>query len=152
MKMIRFNWHVWAGFLLSLIALASYPFIYLNWSITGDIPWINLALFVIAAALLFVGVRRGFASDRPHPTRSKIGASTLTMLSVLLLAIFVFSFFIASRWMPASRGAPQVGQKAPDFSLPDTNGKTVMLSELRSEPINGKAPKGVLLIFYRGYW
>jgi hypothetical protein len=152
MNLKKFNWQVWAGFLLSLIALASYPFIYLNWPITGDIPWVNLALFAIAAALLFAGVRRGFHSDRSHPTRSKIGASIMTMLSALLLAIFVFSFFIASRWLPASRGAPQVGQKAPDFSLPDTNGKTVMLSELRSEPINGKTPKGVLLIFYRGYW
>ena len=152
MNLKRSNWPVWAGFLLSLIALVTYPVFFLYWRIPGDFPWVNLVLFAIAAALLFVGIRRGFASDRTHPRRSKIGASILTMLSVLLLAMFVFSFFIASRWLPASRGAPQVGQQAPDFSLPDTNGKTVMLSDLRSEPINGKTPKGVLLIFYRGYW
>ena len=29
---------------------------------------------------------------------------------------------------------------------------TPLLAELRTSPINGKAPRGVLLIFYRGYW
>ncbi len=28
----------------------------------------------------------------------------------------------------------------------------VSLNELMTSPINGKAPRGVLLIFYRGYW
>jgi peroxiredoxin len=54
--------------------------------------------------------------------------------------------------MPAARGAPRVGQKAPEFALSDTNGKTVTLAELLSTPIKGKPAKGVLLIFYRGYW
>jgi hypothetical protein len=34
----------------------------------------------------------------------------------------------------------------------DTTGKSVALSELLTSPINGQAPKGVLLVFYRGYW
>ena len=45
-----------------------------------------------------------------------------------------------------------LGTQAPDFSLPDTSGKQVSLNELLTTPINGNAPKGVLLVFYRGYW
>ena len=52
----------------------------------------------------------------------------------------------------ASVGAPQVGQKAPDFTLSDTSNKPMSLAGLLTQPINGKSPKGVLLIFYRGYW
>jgi hypothetical protein len=28
----------------------------------------------------------------------------------------------------------------------------VSLGQLLSNPINGKAPRGLLLVFYRGYW
>jgi hypothetical protein len=150
MKMQRLNWPIWAGFLLTVIALISYPFVFVNWPVTRDFPWASLLLFGIAAALLLMGVRRAFAPERRR--RSKIAASILATLSVLILGLFIFSFFIASRWMPASHGAPQVAQKAPDFTLTDTNGKQVSLSELLTTPINGKAPKGALLIFYRGYW
>jgi hypothetical protein len=66
--------------------------------------------------------------------------------------MFVFGFFVFARWLPPSKGAPQVGQKAPEFLLMDTTGKSVSLGELLSTPINGNAPKGVLLVFYRGYW
>jgi peroxiredoxin len=69
-----------------------------------------------------------------------------------VIALFVFTIFIGGRWLPASKGAPQVGQRAPDFSMPDSSGKTVSLNELLTTPINGNAPKGVLLVFYRGYW
>jgi hypothetical protein len=150
MKMQRFNWPIWAGFLVSITALFTYPFVFVRWPVTRDFPWANLVLFGIALVLSFVGVRRAFAPDRRR--LSKIVAPIVATMSVLVLGLFVFSFFIASRWLPASQGAPQVGQKAPDFSLADTNGKSVSLSELRTSPINGKAPRGVLLIFYRGYW
>lgn len=150
MRSKRFNWPIWTGFLLSVFALLSYPFLFVNWPVTRDFPWANLLLFGIAAVLLFVGVRRAFSPDRRR--LSKIVAPILATFSVLVLGFFVFSFFIASRWLPASRGAPRVGQKAPDFTLADTNNKQVSLSGLLSEPINGKAAKGVLMIFYRGYW
>jgi AhpC/TSA family len=100
--------------------------------------------------LLFIGLRRAFSPDRGR--LSKIAAPIVATLSVAILALFIFVTFIESRRLPASRGAPQVGQKAPAFSLADTNGKTVSLSDLLASPINGKAPKGVLMIFYRGYW
>ena len=165
MKIQRFNWPIWVGFLLSVFAFLSYPFIFVGWPVTRDFPWANLLLFGIAAVLLFVGVRRAFAPERRRI--SKIAASFIAALSALVLGAFILTAFIAARWLPAAHGAPQVGQKAPDFTLADTNGKPVSLSDLLSSPINGKtgnagaparierearAPKGVLLIFYRGYW
>ncbi len=44
--------------------------------------------------------------------------------------------------------APRIGQPAPEFTLPDLNGKTISLAEF-------KGKKNVLLVFYRGwigYW
>jgi hypothetical protein len=152
-KSQRFNWQIWAGFLLSLAASISYPVIFMRWPITRDFPWVTLLLYVVAAALLVIGVRRAFASGRA--LKSKIAASILTALTVVIMGLFLFSTLIMSRWLPASKGAPQVGQKAPDFSLVDPNGKTVSLSELLSASTGGQQmskPKGVLLIFYRGYW
>lgn len=150
--MRRINWPLWGGFLLSLVAFFSYFAVFVWFPSTRDFPWANLVLFLLAGVLLFLGIRRGFAPDRPHPGRAKIGAVVLTAFSVLIIGFFIFAFFIAARWLPASTGAPHVGQKAPEFTLPDTSGKSVSLAELLSTPIDGKAPKGVLLIFYRGYW
>jgi xanthine/uracil permease len=148
--MKKFNWPIWLGFLLSLFALLSYPFIFVNWPVTRDFPWANLLLFAIAVVCLVVGLRRAFSPDRRRI--SKIVAPVVASLSILVLGLFLFSFFVASRWLPASRGAPQIGQKAPDFTLADTSNRQVSLSSLLSEPINGKPVKGLLMIFYRGYW
>jgi hypothetical protein len=109
-------------------------------------------LFVIAGVLLVIGLRRAFASDCPHRTRSRIVSSIFSLLSLAVFALFVFIIFVGGRWLPASKGAPQVGQRVPEFSLPDTSGKQVSLNDLLTTPIDGKAPKGVLLVFYRGYW
>jgi cytochrome oxidase Cu insertion factor (SCO1/SenC/PrrC family) len=39
----------------------------------------------------------------------------------------------------------KVGQPAPDFTLEDSDGKSVTLSDFRGK-------KSVVLVFYRGYW
>jgi peroxiredoxin len=52
----------------------------------------------------------------------------------------------ASKQIPASPDAARVGQLAPDFTLAGGDGKQVSLADL------AKTNKGVLLIFYRGYW
>jgi len=150
MKTRSFNWLVWAGFLLSLVAFVSYFFVFVRFPLTRDFPWASLLLFGVAAALLLVGLRRAFAPERR--LKSKVAGLVAVMLSVAIFGFFVFTTFIASRWMPAAQGAPQVGRKAPEFTLPDTDGRLVSLSELLSTPVNGRAPKGVLLVFYRGYW
>ena len=50
--------------------------------------------------------------------------------------------------MPAAAAAPRLGAKAPDFTLPDKEGKQVKLSEL----LEAEGTRWVLLVFYRGYW
>ena len=152
MNIRRINWPLWAGLLLTIAAFMSFFFIFVWFPITRDFPWANLVLFALAGVLLFMGLRRGFRSDRPHPTRSKIISVLVSAFSVLVIGLFAFAYFVGGRMLPASKGAPQVGQRAPDFTLPDTTGKQVSLNGLMTAPINGKAPRGVLLIFYRGYW
>jgi hypothetical protein len=152
MQVRKFNWPLWTGFLLSLFAFLSYFFLFVWFPSTRDFPWANLLLFAGALVLLLLGLRRGFSTERARPTRSKIVSSIVTALGGLVFAFFIFVVFVSGRWLPPSHGAPKVGQKAPDFSLADKTDKTVSLSELLSTPINGKAPRGVLLVFYRGWW
>jgi len=150
MEKPKFNWPIWAGLALTIFAFLSYPLLFVNWPATRDFPWANIALFVVAAFLLFVGIRRAFGPNRRR--LSRIFAGLVAGLSAIVFGMFILVAFIGSRWLPASTRAPQVSQKAPGFTLNDTNGKPVSLTELLLQPINSKPTKGVLLIFYRGYW
>lgn len=150
MRFRSLNWPLWLGFLLSLFVFISYPFIFAQWPVTRDFPWANLLLLVLAVALLFIGVRRAFSAGTSR--LAKISAAILTTLSVVVLGLFILTTFVMARWLPSSKGAPQVGQKAPAFSLASADGRQVALSHLLTEPVGGKTPKAVLLIFYRGYW
>lgn len=113
------------------------------------IPWINLILPALGALLLIIGLARAFGQSKIY--RGKIWGSIVTVLSVLLFAASVWGF-VQSRAVPRSAGAPQVGQRVPDFTLPDVNGQPVSLGQLFASPAGGAPPKAVLLIFYRGYW
>ena len=152
MKVRGFNWPLWLGFVLSIVAFITYFAVFVWFPFTRDFPWASLLIFLVAALFVLMGVRRGFSSGRPHPTLSKIVTSIVATLSALVLALFILTIFVAGRQLPASKGAPQVGQRAPDFTLPDTTGKQVSLAELLNSPTNGNPTKGVLLVFYRGYW
>lgn len=152
MNLRRFNWPLWVGLLLTLGGGFSFLWVFVWIPATRDFPWANLLIFLVAIVLLVIGIRRGFASDRRRPILSKILTSLVALFSFLLIALFIFSVFVFARWLPPSKGAPQVGQKAPEFTLQDTTGRQVSLTQLLSEPVNGAAPKSVLLVFYRGYW
>lgn len=150
MKTRSFNLPIWAGLLLSVAAFLSYFLLFVQFPLTRDFPWANMLLFAMSGALLWIGVRRAFKPGRR--LASKLSGLVALTLSLAIFGFFVFSTFIMARWLPASQGAPQVGQKAPEFNLSDSEGKQISLSELLSTPVEGKAPKGVLLVFYRGYW
>src|SRR5262245_48761107 len=125
------NWPLWTGFLLSPIAFLSYPFVFERWPITRDVPWANLLLFGLAALLLAAGLRRAVA---PGPRRwLRIGAGLVaTTVSVAIFANFALIVFVRARQLPASAHAPRVGERAPDFTLPDEQGAPVSLASLLS--------------------
>ena len=143
----RLNWPLWAGFLLSVVAFFSYFALFVRYPVTRDFPWANLLLFALAAILLAWGLRRAFAQSALY--RGKIFGPILTVLSVAVLGFFCYGMFVAARQLPSAQAAPQVGQKAPDFTLLDTKGRPVSLNGLLTGLLPGK---GVLLVFYRGYW
>src|SRR6266496_3216397 len=144
------HWPIFSGLLLSIIAFISYPTFFVRFPVTRDVPWVNLTLLAISAVLIFIGLRRAFSSDSSRA--KKLIASLVSTLTVLVIAFFIVGFMIYPRHLPASHGAPQIGQRAPDFRLPDTNNQPVALADLLVAPVDGKPPKGVLLVFYRGYW
>jgi hypothetical protein len=117
------------------------------------LPWLNVILGAVAVALFIRGLR--LAIRRPELYRGKAGGWTLTVLSSLLFLFSLFAYYTA-RQIPDAKAAPQVGQKAPDFELKDTNGQTVSLAQLLASPADPvrtrSQPKAVLLVFYRGYW
>ena len=145
MKQRRWNWQLWAGFVLCLVAFASYFLVFARFPVTRDVPWVNFLLFGTGVAFLFVGLKRAFGE--PQQYRGKIAGPILSALSLLVVGSFCFVIFYQTRHLPAYTGAPRVGQKAPEFVLPDTNNQPVSLSSLLS-----RTPKGVVLVFYRGYW
>jgi hypothetical protein len=148
--MRKLNWPIWLGFVICIVAFLSYPTLFVNWESTRDFPWANLVLFAIGEVFIVIGVRRAFAPGRR--VISKVISAMVALMSGLVLVMFIFVAFVAARWLPPSANAPQVGQKAPEFTLNDTNNKPTSLAELLSQQVNGKPARGVLLIFYRGYW
>ena len=92
--------------------------------------------FALATALAALAVAR--ARVRRWPAWLALGLSSL-----LLVAGAWFNFVVAR--VPDSPTALRVGERPPDFTLPDAIGQTVSLAEYRGK-------KAVVLLFYRGYW
>ena len=138
----NWNWSLWVGFFFVFVGLFSYTF-FAQFPITRDFPWANLLLFAVGGILLVAGLVRAFG--RPQLYRGKIAGPILALLSLLIFSFFAYELFYVLRQVPASTSAPRVGEKAPEFVLPDQNGKPIALADLIS-------PKGAVLIFYRGHW
>jgi hypothetical protein len=136
------NWALWAGFAAALAALFTYP-AFAQYPVTRDFPWANLLFFGAGGILLVIGLFRAFG--RPQVYRGKVFGSIFAVISLCLFAFFAYELFYVVRQVPLSEQAPRVGEKAPAFTLPDQNGKSVALAELLS-------PNGAVLIFYRGHW
>src|SRR5215813_2494607 len=92
--------------------------------------------FALATALAALAVAR--ARARRWPAWLALG------LTSLLLVGGAWFNFVAAR-VPDTPTVLRVGERPPDFTLPDAAGRQVSLADYR-----GKKP--VVLVFYRGYW
>jgi hypothetical protein len=145
----KWNWPLWVGFLCVLAGLFSYP-LFIRFPATRNFPWPTLSLFCAGGFLLLIGLFRAFGNSKQY--RGKIFGPVFALLSLLVIGFFSYEIFYVARQLPASTGAPRVGQKAPDFTLPDQDGKAVSLADLLSASTAGAKANGALLIFYRGFW
>jgi cytochrome oxidase Cu insertion factor (SCO1/SenC/PrrC family) len=120
-----------------------------------------VAIGAVAAYVLLLGV----ATVRNHPEGYVIAFALATALAVLAVVrartrrwpawvalAFTSLLLIAGAWfnfvgarVPDAPVAFKVGERPPDFTLPDAAGRPVTLADYR-----GKKP--VVLVFYRGYW
>lgn len=144
----RGNAALWLGLLLTVLGFLS-NFLYFLKVPQGMIPWINLILPAVGLVFLLIGLKRAFGQSQLYT--GKIWGSVITGLAVLLFAGAVW-LFVHVRDVPRSAGAPQIGERIPDFTLPDSSNEPVSLAQLFSSTANSRQPKAVLLIFYRGYW
>jgi len=92
--------------------------------------------FALATALATLAVARA-------RSRRWIAWLALGFSSLLLVAGAWFNF-VGAR-VPDTPSALRVGERPPDFTLPDASGRPVSLADYR-----GRKP--VVLVFYRGYW
>jgi hypothetical protein len=147
----RTNSALWYGLLITLFGMATEFFYFLRppQPIPHVLPWINLLAPAIGLIYLFIGLGRAFGRSAVYG--GKIWGSGVTVIALLLLAGNV-ALFRHTRDVPKSAGAPQVGQRLPEFTLTDSTGQRTSLSQLFAASADSSPPKAVLLVFYRGYW
>ena len=163
------NWAPWFALLLALVAMLSNAGFFLGLPGQRAIPWLSIALAIAALICAAVGIMRAFRQSQVYG--GKISSSILGVVSLLICGLVAVAA-VTSRALPVATNAPQVGQKVPDFTLSDTNGNKISLSELlgkadtttsasannssgQTAPVGlstATPPKAVLLVFYRGYW
>jgi len=148
----KVNSALWLGAVLLIAAVVTnIPALFSAVPAPRALPLLTVLLAILAVFFCVKALRR--SQTNPEMRRSKAAGWTLSVLAVLLLASSLL-FTVVARKLPPPGAAPQVGQKAPDFSLRDTKGVPVTLAQLLSSPMpdSTEKPKAVLLIFYRGYW
>jgi AhpC/TSA family len=135
-----------AGFLLCILSFVSYILFFSRFPMTRDVPWVSWLLFAAGLALVAAGLARAFR--RPASYRGRVTGPILGVLSLAVVGLFLYTTLVLSRQLPASLNVPKVGEKAPYFTLPDSQGRLVALQDL----VGGPQKPWVILIFYRGYW
>ncbi len=150
-KKRHFPRSLWFGLLLVLAAPVLFFLVFISFPATRDVPWPTLVMFGLGIGLLAAAVMKAYGESATF--RGKVMTPIALTLSVALSAFFAYGTMIGTRNLPASGGAPSPGQHAPDFTLPDQDGRPVTLAELlASAPSAAGRPGGVVLIFFRGHW
>ena len=150
-KKRRFPRFLWLGLLFVLAAPVLFMLVFIRFPVTRDVPWATLLMFALGIGLLVHAMRYAYGDSATY--RGKVMTPIALIVGVALGGLFSYSTLVGTRDLPASSGAPRVGQRAPDFTLPDQDGRPVTLAELLASAAAGAGhPGGVVLVFFRGHW
>jgi hypothetical protein len=138
----------WIGLLLTVLGALSNGLPFIGFPAV-PVPWISLLLSLIGFVVVLLGLWRVFVKSTVY--KGKLSGSIAAAFSLLFLAGSIV-YFWGARHIPAESAAPQVGQRVPDFTLPDSTGHSISLTQLFSGSAGKEPPKALLLVFYRGYW
>jgi hypothetical protein len=139
----------WLGLLLTVLGALSNGLPFTGFP-AAPVPWISLLVSLLGFLVVLFGLKRAFGQSTAY--KGKLSSAVAAGFSLLFLA-GAMVFFWSARHIPAeSAAAPQVGQRVPELTLPDSTGHSVSLTDLFSGPAGKEPPKALLLIFYRGYW
>src|SRR5215469_6212580 len=139
----------WLGLLLTVLGGLSNGLPFIGF-LAAPVPWISLLLSLIGFVVVLLGLWRVIGKSTVY--KGKLSGSIAAAFSLLFL-VGAIAYFWGARHIPAeSAAAPQVGQRVPDFTLPDSTGHSVSLTQLLSGSAGKEPPKALLLVFYRGYW
>jgi hypothetical protein len=130
---VRSGWLVALSLLVSTAAIVVYTQ-FLRVAAVRNAPEGYVAAFAIAAVIAGLAVALG---------RRWYAWTTLVVVVLLLLGSATFNFVLAR--IPEARTTLRVGERPPDFTLTDADGRADSLADYR-----GKKP--IVLVFYRGYW
>ena len=135
----RFNWQLWSGFALSIVAFASYFAFFIRFPSHARLP-------VAGADSLRDRDRAAGHRTAPRERRRPL-AWIVTVLGIGIAAFFCFAVFIGAGNSPLgkrARGRREGAGLHPARHQPQA-GRARAASR-------GAGNKGVILIFYRGYW
>ena len=115
----RWNWPIWVGFVVVLAGFVSYPLVFVNYPITR----ISRGPTCCCSPSGW----RCWVSDWPARIDAARSIEAIFGPILGLLSLATIGFFSgassSSRGNCPRRRAPRVGQAAPDFTLPDQDGK-----------------------------
>ena len=133
---------IWLGPVITFAGAVSYFLYFAQFPTLRDTTLLNLPLVLLGLALA------GFGGW--HLWRQRGGwlvkalASAGLLLSLAITCLFCFYLFFFSYQLPGTADVLAVGDRAPDFTLPDPQGQPVHLADFRG--------KNLVLVFYRGHW
>ena len=139
----------WMGLLLMVLGALSNVLPFVGFP-AAPVPWISLLLSLIGFVVVLLGLSRAFRQSAVY--KGKVSGSIAAAFSLLFLVGAIFLFWTARHIPAESSAAPHVGQRVPDFTLPDSAAHSVSLTQLFSGSAGKEPPKALLLVFYRGYW